>query len=324
MSLSKNIKTRRMQLGMSQQDLATQIGYKSRSAIAKIESGTSDVPVSKLLVLARALDTTVDALLRGEGSLDLGRGNAPWHYAHNASARPSKVSSIVLAGGKSTRSQRKVPNQFVNVMGKPILIYSLEAYQRHPLVDEIVVVCLNEWIDVVEGYIREYGITKTKSVDIVSAGDSGLESIRRGLRKIVSRGYDRNDIVIVQEATRPFVSEETISKLLSSCFKYGSSVICESLEDHLPFVRDPEGAMSYVDRHALFSMQSPDAHRVETLLDAFSDADAMGLNMNENCCGMLLRNLGMPLRFCEGGHNNVKIVRSEDLAIFAALLKQSM
>ena len=314
MNFGQNIKARRLELGISQKELASATGYKSRSAIAKIEAGSNDIPLSKLEDFAQALDTTVEQLLLGFYPQRPPEADSPI-----TASKGYRCGVIVLAGGKSTRNQQNTPNQFVNVQGKPVFMYSVEAYQRHPLVDDIYLVCLRGWESVARAYTEQYAVTKLR--EIVPAGKSGLLSIRNGLEEARNDGYKNNDILIVQETTRPFVAEETISKLISACLANGSTAICEPLSDHLAFRKNIDSTYEYIDRKKLVSMQSPDAHRFSVLNTMFNTAALKQLPLTENCCGMLMHSLGFPLNFCEGTHDNIKIVRQEDLAIFATLLK---
>lgn len=315
MNLGQNIKIRRLELNMSQKELAAAAGYKTPSAIAKIEAGDNDIPISKLETLAAALDTTVERLI--VGGLAMSHSVVDGEYA--GAQKDYRCAAVILAGGKSSRNRQNTPNQFINVLGKPVIMYSMEAYQAHPLIDDIVVVCLKGWEEIVKGYANQYGISKLKG--IVPAGESGLSSIKAGLEKVQQLAYEHDDVVIVQETTRPFITEETISKLLNACLERGSSVICEPFSDHLVFMRNDDNSASYVDRNRIVSMQSPDAHRVGTLVSMFADAEARGIPITENCCGLLLHQLGYPLYFCEGTHNNIKLVRQEDIAVFTTLLR---
>lgn len=315
MNFGQNIKARRLELGISQKELASTIGYRSRSAIAKIEGGNNDIPLSKLEDFAQALDTTVEQLLLGFHLQRMPEANSL-----TDTNKSYRCGVIVLAGGRSTRNQQNTPNQFINVQGKPVFMYSVEAYQRHPLVDDIYLVCLRGWESVAHAYTKQYAVTKLR--EIVPAGETGLLSIRNGLDEAHKDGYKEDDILIIQETTRPFVSEETISKLISSCLANGSTVMYESLSDHLSFKKTDGETYEYINRYNLVSMQSPDAHQFFTLNAMFKTAALKQIPLKENCCGMLMYELGFPLTFCEGTHNNIKIVRQEDLAIFSALLKQ--
>ena len=126
MSIGDNIKKRRFELRMSQQELADKMGYKTRSTIAKIESGENDVSQKKLQRFAVELDTTVEALICGYALPMV-------EELHNTTTtRKNKNVVVILAGGKSGRNRQNIPSQFININGKPILVFSMDAYQAHP------------------------------------------------------------------------------------------------------------------------------------------------------------------------------------------------
>ena len=122
MSVGDMIKKRRYELRMSQQELADAMGYRTRSTIAKIESGENDVSQKKLQRFAAVLDTTVEALTLGT-SVPVA---APVYPV--SSAKRNKNVVVILAGGKSGRNRQNIPSQFINVDGKPILVYSMDVY----------------------------------------------------------------------------------------------------------------------------------------------------------------------------------------------------
>lgn len=327
MSLAQNIKRRRLELRMSQQELADAMGYKSRSTIARIESGDNDVPRSKLAKMAQVLDVSVDYLLMGGAAVshgELGGGLiAPREAAATSKGRNKNV-AVVLAGGKSTRNQQDIPNQFINILDKPMIVYSLEAYQRHPIVDEIYVVCLRGWEDILMGYAQQYGIAKFSGV--IPGGKTGILSAANAV-DCLSGVLGDEDIVMLHESTRPLVSVEIISKLLLACQSKGNAIACESMYDRIQFEKraSEEGVdrFDYVDRRSLLCMQSPEAYRLGMLKEAFAKArQPESAHLLEGTyCGLMLHELGYKLNFCEGGRNNIKAVHQEDVVILTALIK---
>lgn len=323
MDLHLNIKKRRLELNLSQQDLAELMGYKSRSTIARIEAGENDISQKKLLRFAEILDTSAEALLFGVSAKEQSVSSVgpTWSKTDKGYRRNSKNSEmkavIVLAGGKSTRNMQNIPNQFINVLGKPILVYCLEAYQKHPLIDEIFVVCLKGWEDILQAYAHQYNISKLRG--ITSEGKSGVLSARNGLE--LCANYSDNDIVVLQESTRPMVTEEMISKVLLTCKKEGNAIACETMQNLIQFCRTDNG-IQYMPRDNVVAMQSPEAYRIGVLKAAFRDAENAKHDLMETCCGMMMYNLGHSLRFCKVGNNNMKVVRQEDIAILKALLKE--
>lgn len=311
MSVGDNIKKRRFELRMSQQELADALGYKTRSTIAKIESGENDVSQKKLQKFAVALDTTVEALISGYTRFF----ESPILNTSNPSRNKNVV--IILAGGKSGRNRQNIPSQFINIGGKPILVFSMVAYQEHPAVDDIYIVCLKGWESIVKAYADQYGITKLKG--LVRAGNSGITSLKNALNAIKDR-YSPDDLIIIQEATRPMVSVEMISTLLQACTEKGSATICHNMNDYVQF--DVSGSKpQYVDRNAIIALQSPEAHRLSLMNAVFREAEKRQHPLTESCCTMLLYNLGYEINFIESSINNIKITREEDIGAFGALVK---
>ncbi len=346
MSIGTNIKKRRFELRMSQKELADAMGYKTRSTIAKIESGENDVSQKKLQRFAEVLDTTAEALLTGNFS---GFSSGPISDNNHAAAPvdtmiidglasddvyPAKTAVIILAGGKSGRNNQNIPSQFINIQGKPMLVYSMDAYQAHPAVDDIYIVCLKGWEDIVKAYVRQYHITKVKG--LIQGGTSGIGSLKNAIERIKGR-YSPDDTIIIQEATRPMVNVETISKLLQACNEAGSATIAHTMNEYVQFFvqdrddmesvnrdatyqRNASRRVQYVDRNSVVALQSPEAHRLSLLLDVFEKAKKQQHPLTESCCTMLMYHLGYDINFIEGGMNNIKIVREEDLKMFSALV----
>ena len=314
MSVGANIKKRRFELRMSQQELADAMGYKTRSTIAKIESEENDVAQKKLVKFAAVLDTTVEALISGYPSV---------HETQAVSSdfsvsKTNKNVVVILAGGKSGRNRQNIPSQFISIQGKPILVYCMETYQRHPSIDDIYVVCLKGWENIVRDYAVQYGITKLK--ELVPAGNSGIASLKNALDHI-KKCYDQNDLIIIQESTRPMVSAEMVSKLLQAASEKGSATICHSMNDYVQFNVSKRRA-EYIDRNAIIALQSPEAHRLSLLNEVFDLVVRQNHPMIESCCTMLLYNLGYNINFIEGNINNIKIVREEDIATFSAMVRE--
>ena len=313
MSVGANIRKRRFELKMSQQELADAMGYKTRSTIAKIESGENDISQKKLQRIAAVLETTVEALVAGSSPVD---DDEP------ILVRPDtedghRNAVIILAGGKSGRNKQNIPSQFINIHDKPMIVYCMEAYQVHPAIDDIYVVCLKGWEDIVKAYARQYRLTKLRA--LIPGGASGIASLKNGIDCIKKR-YTSEDTIIIQEATRPLVNPETISKLLQVCAEKGSATTCHMMNDYVQF-NVSGGKTQYVDRDSIVALQSPEAHRLSLILDVFEKAKNQRHALTESCCTMLMYNLGYPINFIEGGFNNIKIVREEDLTVFSALAK---
>lgn len=313
MSVGSNIKKRRFECGMTQQELADALGYRTRSTIAKIESGENDVSQSKLRKFAAVLNTTVEALLADGTEMPAVSTVSPEFLDPGR----KKNIAVILAGGKSAMIRPNIPSQFLDVQGKPIIIYCMEAYQAHPAVDDIFVVCLKGWESIVTAYARQYGITKLRG--IIPGGSSGILSLKNAVDHMTGQ-YHPEDLVIIQEATRPRITSETISRLLLACADKDSATICHSMNEYVQFSIG-EDRPKYIDRSTTIALQSPEAHRLHLMNEVFALAERLEHPLTETCCTMLLYNLGYPINFIESAVNNIKITRQEDVAAFSVQVK---
>ena len=180
-------------------------------------------------------------------------------------------------------------------------------------------VCGKNWEQIVRAYAQQYGITKLR--ELIPAGNSGILSLKNALNSI-SRLYDREDLILIQEATRPMVSAETISSLLQACVNSNSATICHSMRDYVQFDTGC-GTARYLDRNNIIALQSPEAHRLSLLTALFQKAERQQHPMTETNCTMLLYNLGFQINFIESSVNNIKISREEDIAAFSAAVSAS-
>ena len=311
MPAGDNIRKRRLELRMSQQDLADAMGYKTRSTVAKIESGENDVSQKKLQRFAAVLNTTVEALIAGNSA-------APAPEATPILSDEGRIGAVavILAGGSSGENRQNIPSQFVNVHGKPLLVYSMDAYQNHPAVDAIYVVCLKGWESIVKAYAEQYGITKLKG--LIGAGSSGILSLKNAWKYVKSQ-YPPETPVFIQEATRPLVTTETLSQLLQLCAEKESATICHPMKEYVQFDLSG-GSARYTDRNAMIALQSPELHRLRRLSDVFETAQRQQRPLTQSCCTMLLYDMGYEINFLKSSINNIKITREEDIAAFSALV----
>lgn len=303
MSIGSNIKKRRFELRMTQQELADAMGYKTRSTIAKIEAEENDVSHKKLEKFAQVLNTTMEALITGYKNTTL-----PDSLSCPITTNKNHTVAIILAGGKSGINRQNVPSQFMTIQGKPVIVYSLEIYQSHPSVDSIYVVCLKGWENIVQSFANQYGITKLKG--FIPAGRSGVMSLKNAIDYLVPFCKDE-DLIIVQEATRPRVSTDTISHLLQICTDKDSATIGHQMTDYVQFDIS-NGESRYLDRNSIIAMQSPEAHKFHLLQNVFAKAASQQHPLTESCCTMLLYHMGFPINFVKSNINNIKVSSEED------------
>ena len=224
--------------------------------------------------------------------------------------------ALLTAAGTATRMHQDIPKQFIHVDNKPIIVYTMEAFQQHPSIDAIIVVALDAWSEVVWAYARQFNITKLKWV--VSGGKTGQESIKNGLLKLKEEISD-DVTVLVHDGNRPLVSTEIISDSLVTYKKYGNAVAVIPCTE-VVFESD-NGVSSCVstEREKLFRTQTPHTYHLQELLNAHEEAEKRGIYNTAASC-MLMKELGKTTFFSKGSEENLKITTLDDLKIFTALL----
>lgn len=224
--------------------------------------------------------------------------------------------ALLTAAGSSTRMHQDIPKQFIHVDNKPVIIHTMEAFQRHPSIDAIIVVTLESWSAVLWAYAKQFNITKLKWV--VPGGQTGQESIRNGLNTLREE-LSPDDVVMVHDGNRPLISSEIISDSLATFSKYGSAVAVIPCTE-VVFESD-DGCSSCVStqRERLFRTQTPHTYRLGELLAAHEEAEKRGIQNTAASC-MLMKELGKMTYFSKGSEENLKITTLEDLRIFKALL----
>lgn len=224
--------------------------------------------------------------------------------------------ALLTAAGSGTRMQLNIPKQFIHVDDKPIIIYTMEAFQNHPGIDAIIVVTIESWSDVLWAYAKQFGITKLKWV--VPGGDSGQESIRKGL-DVLKQELTDEDVVLVHDGNRPLVSSQIISDSLATFYKYGSAVAAIPCTEVVFESDDGLTSMVSTERERLLRTQTPHTYRLGELYGAHLEAEKKGITNTAASC-MLMKELGRLTYFSKGSEENLKITTPEDLKIFKALL----
>lgn len=224
--------------------------------------------------------------------------------------------ALILAGGTGRRMHQEVPKQFLNVNDKPVIIYTLEAFQTHPDIDRIGVVCVDGWHDILKAYARQYKIDKLDWV--ISGGENGQGSIRNGVFEAESR-YSGEDIILVHDAIRPMVSHEIISDCIVQCKRHGSAIVVTPCNTVVLRRGEGESSKEVVPRDQLAVTQTPQAFPIKRLADAHRRALELGITNSIASCTLMVE-LGEEIFFSIGAETNIKLTTPDDLKIFKALL----
>lgn len=227
--------------------------------------------------------------------------------------------ALIIAGGSGQRLGQDIPKQFINVYDKPVLIYTLESFQRHPQIDAMELVCIDGWHDVVRAYAKQFNIDKLKW--IVSGGDTAQESIRDGVYNLDGK-CSADDIIIIHDGIRPLVDDSVLSDVIIKCGQYGNAVTALPYNEQIFVADDDKSTTRYIPRETLRRVATPQAYRYGTLNRAYHEAYEKGIGIYGSAyTNTMMVELGEKLYFAAGSDKNIKITTKDDLELFKAYLK---
>ena len=231
--------------------------------------------------------------------------------------------AIIIAGGSGHRMGQDIPKQFINVYDKPVIIYTLEGFQRHPQIDYIEVVCLDGWHEVLWAYAHQFNITKLKW--IVNGGNTGQESIRNGVFNLESKAKN-DDIIVIHDGIRPLVDETVLTDVILNAKKYGNAVTSLPYNEQI-FVVNPENentTKQYIPRETLRRVSTPQAYQFGKLNWAYHEAFEKGIGIyGSSYTNTMMVELGERLYFASGSDKNIKLTTKDDLELFKGYLERS-
>lgn len=227
--------------------------------------------------------------------------------------------AIIIAGGSGQRVGQDIPKQFINVYDKPVLIYTLEGFQKHPQIDEIGLVCLDGWHDVARAYAKQFNIDKLKWV--ISGGETTQESIRAGVYHLEGKcGVD--DTVIIHDGIRPLVDDSVLSDVIMKCEKYGNAVTALPYNEQIFVADNGISTVQYIPRERLRRVATPQAYKYGRLNAAYHEAYEKEIGIyGSSYTNTMMVELGERLYFANGSDKNIKITTKDDLELFKAYLK---
>lgn len=225
--------------------------------------------------------------------------------------------ALIIAGGRGMRMGQEIPKQFLTVHDKPVIAYTLEAFEKHPDIDAIAVVCVEGWESILSAYARQYRITKLKH--IFPGGANGQGSIRNGvfgLEKI----YGPEDIVLIHDAIRPMVSQDIISGCIATTREHGSAIVTVPCQEAMLETEDQLSTHSSYPRENLKRTQTPQGFPLGVICAAHREALEKGITNSVASCTLMVE-LGWTIWFCAGSEKNIKLTTPDDMEIFKALLQ---
>ena len=228
--------------------------------------------------------------------------------------------AIIIAGGSGNRMGQDIPKQFINVYDKPILMYTLEGFQRHPMVDAIEVVCIEGWENMVQAYANQFNITKLKW--IVKGGGSAQESIRNGVLNLEGKAA-ADDTIIVHDGIRPMIDDTVLTDVIEKAQQYGNAVTSLPYNEQIFVVSkdDSETTTQFIPRETLRRVSTPQAYRFDLLSEKYHEAFEKGIGIyGSHYTNTMMVELGVRLHFAKGSDKNIKLTTKDDLELFKGYL----
>ena len=230
--------------------------------------------------------------------------------------------AVILAGGVGSRLGAGIPKQFVEILGKPILAYTIEPFENHPDVDAILVVCVKPYIDYIWKLKEKYGFSKLKWV--TEGGSTFQGSVMNGVNFLTDKARS-DDTVIFHFGASPFIKPDIITDVIRVCKEKGTNAISTSdylllsgMKKSTKTVLDPENyTEEYINRDTIAVMNTPHAFQYGFIVDMYKEAVETGIiDTVEPHTTTLMYAMGKPIYFSKGSQDNIKITTKEDLEMF--------
>ncbi|MEE3458418.1 MAG: IspD/TarI family cytidylyltransferase [Candidatus Faecousia sp.] len=226
--------------------------------------------------------------------------------------------AIIIAAGSGSRMGQDIPKQFLHVYDKPILLYTLEGFQKHPMIDAIEVVCLDGWEQMVWAYAKQFNVTKLQWV--VPGGSTCQESIRNGVYHLEGIAAPE-DTVVIHDGIRPLIDESVLTDVIEKCRLHGNAVTSLPYNEQIFIVDDEYSTVRYIPRETLRRVSTPQAYRFDLLDEKYHEAFEKKIGIyGSSYTNTMMVELGVRLYFAAGSDRNIKLTTPADLELFKAYL----
>ncbi len=227
--------------------------------------------------------------------------------------------ALLLAGGLGSRVSAQCPKQYIEIDGEPVILRTMRAFQQHPDVSDIYVVCSPRWQDYVLQQAQRGGISKLRAT--LHSGQTAFQSIQLGIQGLLHLYADRQEstIVLVHDAVRPLISYEVISRNIQTCLQKGNAITAIRSNEAYMLTQDGHSSNDYIRREALMRAQTPHTFPLSSLRQILQKAEEQGISDHQSLF-TLCNELGIhPLYISEGDPMNFKITEPGDIKIYQAL-----
>ena len=208
------------------------------------------------------------------------------------------------------------PKQFLEHNGKPIIIYTLEKFEKNQLIDGIVIACVENWIPYLQKLVKQFGITKVRN--IVPGGETGQDSIYNGL--VAARElFPENACVLIHDGVRPLIKDQTITDCISTVWEKGNCITCIPTTETF-IVTQKDGSLEIPPRKDSLIARAPQCFMLQDILAAHERARSEGIHDFIDSC-TLMSHYGHQMNTIMGPVENIKITTPADFYIFKAIVE---
>jgi 2-C-methyl-D-erythritol 4-phosphate cytidylyltransferase len=225
--------------------------------------------------------------------------------------------ALILAGGTGDRMHAAVPKQFMEIDGESVLLHTMKAFQAHPLIHEIYLVCMPEWNTFVQSEAEKGQIDKLSG--IVAAGETSYKSACNGIAYLAKTVADPEAIILVHDAVRPLITQDIISRNIAVCLTHGNAITALSSHEAYLVTADGNSADSFMPREGLMRAQTPHTFPLATLRQMMKLAKERGIKESQSIFTLAGELEMVPLYTAQGDLRNFKITEQPDILIYRAL-----
>jgi len=227
------------------------------------------------------------------------------------------TTALIFAGGTGRRMNTVArPKQFLELHGRPVIIYTLEHFENHPEIDNIVVVCIESWIVRFKHMLRQYLFDKVSQV--VPGGDGGDRSIFYGLRSLEGKAKP-DDIVLIHDGVRPLINSDLISDVIAKTKSHGNAITVEAVTESVVRLNGSDLVVEVPPREKMYSAKAPQSFRYGDIWELYQRAAKENLRFldSSHLCSIY----GVTMHTVQSTPNNMKITSPTDYYIFRALFE---
>lgn len=224
--------------------------------------------------------------------------------------------AIILAGGIGSRMGGNLPKQFLSINDKPVIIHTLANFQKNENIDEILIVCVKDWICHLQEILEEYEIPKVRW--IIEGGATGHDSSRNAIFFLKDK-LSEDDQVIIHDAARPVLPQKAINEMLKISHEKGNASLAIPCYETVLFTENGKSGDSELDRNRIMRIQTPQAYNYGLILECYEKAEKDNIH-DFVYADIVLVHYGKRIFFSKGFTNNIKITRKEDIPLCKALM----